>query len=74
MPEDREIELQVSLKGMLPDNAFEIRLPSRFSGLSLGDLLKEVFPDSVEAQEDMLGLLDTQANPSSRMSNLTQHW
>lgn len=63
MPEDMEIELRVSLRDMGADDALDVLLPSRYLGRTLGDMVGEVFPASLEARDSVTDLLDTQANP-----------
>ena len=60
---DSPFELQLSLGDMDLQDAFRIELPPRYSKLTVGSLLNEVFPEDEANRQAMLESLDTRENP-----------
>ena len=56
-------ELQVSLGDMPLEDALRIPVPTRFSKLTVGDLLNEIFSDDYAKQNEIQASLDVRANP-----------
>jgi len=56
-------QLQVYLSGMDAEDSLQVALPYPDTGISLSDLLSQVFPEDEDQQREMIGMLDTHANP-----------
>ena len=56
-------QLQVSLKGMKPEDSLQIMLPSDYAQLGVWDLLESVFPAGGPRQAEVETKLDIRANP-----------
>ena len=63
LPADSPFEFQVSLGNMSLEDAFRVTLSPRYSKLTVGRLLNEVFPEDEANRQAILELLDVRENP-----------
>ena len=57
------LELRITLGDMPHEDAFWIVVPYSMASRTIGDLLDGLFPDTETAARQVLGMLDTRANP-----------
>ncbi len=60
---NRPFELRVYLRGMRPENIFQVLLPSEYADLCIGELLELVFPDDEEGEFRVEDAIDFRENP-----------
>ena len=60
---DSPLQLRAHLRGMRPEDALEVVLPSEYAGLRIGELLEVVFPEDEEGRSRLEGMFDLRENP-----------